>query len=106
MSAAQLGGNQNECKNLRVLWHSILREALVRKMLEVRTMSFAEQLKEYQSRLKISQERLAELLDVSPRTVWKWLRGDEPLKLTQEGALARLDKRLGIFEANDQIHPQ
>jgi len=83
-----------------MLRHSILPEALVRKMLEVLTMSFAEELKAHQSRLKISQERLAELLDVSPRTVWKWLQGKEPLKLTQEGALARLDKRLRIFEAN------
>jgi len=63
-------------------------------------MSFAEKLKAHQSRLKMSQERLAEVLDVSPRTVWKWLKGEEPLKLTQEGALARLDARLGFLEAN------
>jgi len=56
-------------------------------------MSFAEELKAHQSRLKISQDRLAELLNVSPRTVWKWLQGEEPLKLTQEGALARLKAR-------------
>jgi transcriptional regulator with XRE-family HTH domain len=67
-------------------------------------MDFAKELKRHQSRLKISQERLAEILGVSPRTVWKWLQGEEPLKLTQEGALARLDKRLGIFEANTQKH--
>lgn len=73
-------------------------------MLEVRTMTFAKELKAHQSRLKISQERMAEILDVSPRTVWKWLQGEEPLKLTQEGAIARLDKRLGILEANVQGH--
>ena len=105
MSAARSGENQNEYENLLELRHKILCQSLVTKMLEVRTMSFAEELKAQQLRLKISQERLAEILDVSPRTVWKWLQGEEPLKLTQEGALARLNKRLGIFEANVQDQP-
>lgn len=55
-------------------------------------MSFADELRKEQERLNLSQAELAKVLDVSPRAVWQWLKGDEPMKLTQEGALARLRK--------------
>lgn len=53
-------------------------------------MTFAEQLKAEQKRIGLTQAELAALLDVSPRVVWGWLNGKEPLALTREGALARL----------------
>lgn len=55
-------------------------------------MTFAEQLKAEQDRLGATQAEIATLLEVSPRAVWKWLHGDEPLAVTAEGVLARLKK--------------
>lgn len=53
-------------------------------------MTFAEKLKKEQQRLGLTQAELAALLDVSPRAVWQWLQGDEPIAIAKEGALARL----------------
>ena len=53
---------------------------------------FAEQLKSELGRLGLTQAEAAALLDVSPRAVWKWLHGSEPLAVTAEGVLARLKK--------------
>lgn len=55
-------------------------------------MSFPEQLKSECARLGLTQAEAAALLGVSPRAVWKWLHGDEPLAVTAEGVLARLKK--------------
>jgi transcriptional regulator with XRE-family HTH domain len=56
-------------------------------------MSFAEQLKQEQDRLGMTQAEIAALLEVSPRAVWKWLHGDEPeLAVTREGVIARLKR--------------
>lgn len=55
-------------------------------------MSFAEQIKFERERLGLTQAEAATLLDISPRAVWQWEQGQEPIKLTQEGALARLQK--------------
>jgi transcriptional regulator with XRE-family HTH domain len=53
-------------------------------------MSFTEQLKSEIARLGLTQAEAAAILDVSPRAIWKWLHGDSPLAVTQEGVLARL----------------
>jgi transcriptional regulator with XRE-family HTH domain len=60
------------------------------------TLMFCESLKNEQLRLGLTQPQLAELLDVSPRVIWKWLNEDEnpPSPITQEGALARLAKEV------------
>lgn len=55
-------------------------------------MSYAEELKSEKQRLGLTQAELAALLDVSPRAVWQWLQGDEPIAIAKEGALARLRK--------------
>ena len=55
-------------------------------------MTFAEQLKAELNRLNVTQAEGAEILGVSPRAVWKWLHGDEPLAVTAEGVIARLKK--------------
>ena len=56
-------------------------------------MTFTEKLKSEQKRLKLTQAEIAALLDVSPRAVWQWLQGDEPIAIAKEGALARLKAR-------------
>lgn len=53
-------------------------------------MSFPEQLKTHRKRLGLTQAELALFLEVSPRAVWQWEKGELPHILTQEGALARL----------------
>lgn len=56
-------------------------------------MTFAEKLKKEQQRIGLTQDELASVLDVSPRAVWQWLQGDEPIAIAKEGALARLKAR-------------
>jgi len=53
-------------------------------------MTFPVQLQHHQQRLGLTQAELAKLLQVSPRSIWKWLNGELPHILTQEAALARL----------------
>lgn len=53
-------------------------------------MNFAETLKSERQRLGLTQAEAAAVLDVKPRTIWKWENNELPLHLTQEGALARL----------------
>ncbi len=53
---------------------------------------FANELKSELARLSLTQAEAAAELDVSPRAVWKWLHGSEPLAVTAEGVLARLKK--------------
>lgn len=55
-------------------------------------MAFPEKLKHHRERLGLTQAELAEFLEVSPRAVWQWEKGDVPHILTQEGAIARLSK--------------
>lgn len=55
-------------------------------------MTFPEQLKTHRERLSLTQAELASFLEVSPRAVWQWEKGELPHILTQEGALARLTK--------------
>jgi DNA-binding XRE family transcriptional regulator len=55
-------------------------------------MTFPEQLKTHRERLSLTQAELAAFLEVSPRAVWQWEKGELPHILTQEGALARLEK--------------
>lgn len=52
--------------------------------------SFANKLKYERERLGITQAECAAWLDVSPRAIWQWEQGKEPIALTQEGALNRL----------------
>ena len=53
---------------------------------------FATKLKSELGRLGLTQAEAATLLEVSPRAIWKWLHGSEPLAVTAEGVLARLKK--------------
>jgi DNA-binding XRE family transcriptional regulator len=53
-------------------------------------MTFPESLKHHRERLQLTQAQLAVLLEVSPRAIWQWEKGQVPIVLTQEGALARL----------------
>jgi len=56
-------------------------------------MTFAEQLKAHRQRLELTQSEAAVLLDVSASWVDKAEReARTPIKITQEGALARLAK--------------
>ena len=55
-------------------------------------MNFSEQLKAELDRLNLTQAEGADILGVSPRTVWKWLHGQEPLAVTAEGVIARLNR--------------
>ena len=56
-------------------------------------MTFSEQLKAHRQRLGLTQSEAAELLEVSASWVDKAEREQrEPLKITQEGAIARLSK--------------
>ncbi len=55
-------------------------------------MAFKEQIKGERQKLDMTQKETAELLEVSKSAVEKWEYGKEPLKITQEGALARLRK--------------
>lgn len=55
-------------------------------------MKFSELLKSERARLGLTQSEAAALLEVSPRAIWQWESGKEPITLTQEGALARLRK--------------
>jgi DNA-binding XRE family transcriptional regulator len=55
-------------------------------------MTFPEQLKTHRERLSLTQAELATFLEISPRAVWQWEKGELPHILTQEAALARLTK--------------
>jgi len=55
--------------------------------------SFAERLQAFKHQLGITNEDIAELLDTYNDQVVRWLRSENtPHILTQEGALARLEK--------------
>jgi transcriptional regulator with XRE-family HTH domain len=53
---------------------------------------FSEELKSELERLGLTQAEAAAELNVSPRAIWKWLHGSEPLAVTAEGVLLRLKK--------------
>jgi len=56
-------------------------------------MNFAEELQREKARLGLTLASLAALLDVAPRSLHHWIKGDRlPLAIAQEGALARLSK--------------
>ena len=55
-------------------------------------MNFCEQLKVELERLNVTQAEGAKIIGVSPRAVWKWLHGQEPLAVTAEGVITRLKK--------------
>lgn len=54
--------------------------------------AFAETIRSERARIGLTLDQAAAALDVSRRTIGKWEAGEEPLSLTQEGALARLAK--------------
>jgi len=66
-------------------------------------MTFPEQLKAHREKLGLTQAELAAVLEVSPRTIWKWLNGELPHILTQEAALARLAKS-AIYRLRDSYN--
>lgn len=55
-------------------------------------MSYGNQLKFLRTQLGWTQQFTADYLEVSKSAVEKWEAGDEPLKVTQEGVLARMQK--------------
>lgn len=56
-------------------------------------MTFAEQLKEERARIGLTQAEAAALLEISPRTLWAWERGEEPSLIEREGVVALLFKK-------------
>ena len=60
--------------------------------MKIKTQSFAAQLKAERQRLGLTQAEAARLLQISPRALWQWEHGEEPMPVTREGALARLRK--------------
>lgn len=67
-------------------------------------MTFAEQLKAHRQRLGLTQSEAAELLEVSASWVDKAEREQrEPLKITQEGALARLSKAAKLRKGTNDL---
>lgn len=61
-------------------------------------MTFPQQLKTHRERLGLTQAELASFLEVSPRAVWQWEKGELPHILTQEGVLGRLTKAKKRFK--------
>lgn len=53
-------------------------------------MTFAEQLKAFRRKRRWTQADLAGFLSVSPRALWRWEKGEQPLSLTREGAQLRM----------------
>lgn len=56
-------------------------------------MTFAQQLKAERTRVGKTQAEVAAILEVSKRSVEQWEAGSEPLKVTQEGVLARMKRQ-------------
>lgn len=52
--------------------------------------AFANKIKFERERIGITQTECAILLEISPRAIWQWEAGKDPIALTQEGALHRL----------------
>lgn len=61
-------------------------------MAKLCNMNFSDQLKQYRKQFSFNQAELAQFLEVSPRSVWKWEKGELPHILTQEGAIQRLNQ--------------
>lgn len=55
-------------------------------------MNFSDQLKQYRKQFSLNQAELAKLLEVSPRSIWKWENGVFPHILTEEGVIQRLNQ--------------
>jgi len=55
-------------------------------------MTFAEQLKAERGRIGLTQAEAAALLEISPRTLWTWEKGEEPTTIEREGAIAILKR--------------
>ena len=55
-------------------------------------MKFSTQLTRHKNRLSLSQAELAQILGVSPRKIWSWLNEPCDPGITEEGAIARLER--------------
>mgnify|MGYP003635404103 CR=1 FL=1 len=55
-------------------------------------MTFSKILTKHKNRLSLSQKELAQILGVSPRKIWSWLNEPTEPGITEEGALARLER--------------
>ena len=55
-------------------------------------MKFSTQLTRHKNRLSLSQKELATVLGVSPRKIWSWLNEPTEPGITEEGAIARLER--------------
>jgi len=61
-------------------------------------MNFSDQLKQYRKQFSLNQAELAQFLEVSPRSVWKWENEELPHILTQEAVLNRLNQNFNDNE--------
>jgi DNA-binding transcriptional regulator YiaG len=59
-------------------------------MIDPPQIDFPAELRKQKRRLNLTNQELAYHLDVSMRTVKNWLAGQPPIRVAQEGALARL----------------
>tara|TARA_R110000772_G_scaffold33614_1_gene81763 strand:+ start:422 stop:598 length:177 start_codon:yes stop_codon:yes gene_type:complete len=55
-------------------------------------MTFSAILTQHKNRLRLSQKELATVLGVSPRKIWSWLNEPTEIGITEEGAIARLER--------------
>ncbi len=60
-------------------------------------MNFSDQLKQYRKQFSLNQAELAQFLEVSPRSVWKWENEEFPHILTQEGVIHRLNQEYSPY---------
>lgn len=61
---------------------------------------FAEQIKRERRRLRLSQARAAELLGVSPRTLWDWEHGKKaPHHVLTQNSVLEIYRRTTVLES-------
>jgi transcriptional regulator with XRE-family HTH domain len=70
----------------------------------VSIVTFEKRLKTEFKRLQLTQHQAARLLSVSPRTIWGWLHGEEPMIITQEAVIARLANAKRIARRHLEKH--
>ena len=70
-------------------------------------MTFADKLKAYRKILGITQDRCAELLQISVRELRYWEAGEKlPSDMIQKGSCAVLDEFIGHTVGHAQVPPQ
>jgi DNA-binding XRE family transcriptional regulator len=62
-------------------------------------MQFANLLKEYRDKHKLSQSDLSKIVGVSPRSIWDWENGKPPRQLMREAIAAKLNGKEASHDA-------